>query len=104
MVHDFAVTARHVMFPVLPLTGDMSRARAGGPAFAWEPARGGFLGVLQRDKGVTSLTWSEIEPRYVFHVMNAFDEGQDVVMDLVEYDTVLSASVPMYSRPSFPAV
>jgi carotenoid cleavage dioxygenase-like enzyme len=93
MVHDFAVTARHVVFPILPLTGDMARARAGGPAFAWEPARGGFLGVLRRDKGVASLAWSEIEPRYVFHVMNAFDEGEDVVVDLVEYD-----SAPLFPR------
>lgn len=93
MVHDFAVTARHVVFPVLPLTGDMGRARAGGPAFAWEPAKGGFLGVLRRDAGVASLRWVEVEPRYVFHLMNAFDEGEDIVLDVVEYD-----SAPLFPR------
>lgn len=29
MVHDFAITGRHVVFPVMPLTGSMERARAG---------------------------------------------------------------------------
>lgn len=34
MVHDFGVTAAHVVFPVLPLTGSMDRATSGLPAFA----------------------------------------------------------------------
>ena len=86
MVHDFAVTAAHVVFPVLPLTGSLDRAMAGLPPFAWEPGRSGYLGVLRRDQGVASLAWTEIEPRYAFHVMNAFDESGGVVMDVVEYD------------------
>ena len=39
MVHDFAVTATHIVFPVLPLTGDFGRAMSGRPPFAWEPER-----------------------------------------------------------------
>ena len=87
MVHDFAVTASHVVFPVLPLTGDLGRARSGGPAFAWEPERGGFLGVMRRDRGAADLSWIACESRFAFHVMNAFDdEAGSIVIDLVEYD------------------
>ncbi len=86
MVHDFAVTATHVVFPVLPLTGDLARARAGGPPFAWEPERDGFLGVLRRDQGIASLVWTKAASGFAFHVMNAFDADGDVVMDVVEYD------------------
>ena len=87
MVHDFAVTASHVVFPVLPLTGDLGGARSGGPAFAWEPERGGFLGVMRRERGVADLSWIACESRFSFHVMNAFDgEAGSVVIDLVEYD------------------
>ena len=32
MVHDFLVTRRHALFPILPLTGDPERAMRGGPA------------------------------------------------------------------------
>ena len=39
MVHDFLVTRRHALFPILPLTGSLERAMTGGPAFAWEPER-----------------------------------------------------------------
>ena len=86
MVHDFGVTAAHAVFPVLPLTGDMDRALAGRPAFAWEPEKGAYLGILRRGHGVASLTWQPVETCYVFHVMNAYDEGDSVVMDVVEYD------------------
>ena len=93
MVHDFGVTATHVVFPVLPLTGDIARAKSGRPAFAWEPERGGFVGVMRRDRGVASLVWTRVEPCFVFHVMNAFDDGADVVMDVVEYD-----AAPLFPR------
>ena len=105
MVHDFAVTASHVVFPVLPLTGDLDRARSGRPPFAWDPAKRGFLGVMRRGRGSASLAWTEFEPCYAFHVMNAFDEGGEVVMDVVEYDEAplfprADGSAPPGSLPS----
>ena len=93
MVHDFAVTAAHVVFPVMPLTWDTERAGAGLPVLAWDPARRGFLGVMRRDQGAASLTWTEFEPCFAFHVMNAFDEDGAVVIDVVEYD-----EAPLFPR------
>jgi carotenoid cleavage dioxygenase-like enzyme len=94
MVHDFAVTARHAVFPVLPLTGSLERAMSGLPPFAWEPGRPGALGVLRRDGGAATLAWTEIEPRFAFHVMNAFDaEDGTVAMDVIEYDVA-----PLFPR------
>src|SRR6185503_11849772 len=46
MVHDFMVTENHVLFPVLPLTGSLERAMTGRPAYAWEPEKGSFVGVM----------------------------------------------------------
>ncbi len=86
MVHDFAVTATHVVFPVLPLTGDLDRAQSGRPPFAWDTAKRGFLGVMRRDQGAASLAWVEIGPCFAFHVMNAFDADGGIVIDVVEYD------------------
>ncbi|MEJ0002984.1 MAG: carotenoid oxygenase family protein [Pararobbsia sp.] len=34
MVHDFAFTSRHLLFPVMPLTASAARVQAGGPAHA----------------------------------------------------------------------
>lgn len=86
MVHDFAVTRRHVLFPILPLAANAERAAAGGPPFAWEPQLGAFLGVLQRDRGVQSIEWRTLPPCFVFHVMNAWDDGRRVHLDVMQAD------------------
>ena len=85
MVHDFMVTDRHVMFPILPLTGSLERAMRGGPAFAWEPEKGAFVGVMARDAGMETLRWFQTEACYVFHPMNAWEEGSKIFADVMEY-------------------
>lgn len=86
MVHDFIVTRSHVVFPVLPLTGSLERAMQGQSPFAWEPEKPGWLGVLRRDAGIETLKWIEVPACYVFHVLNAFDDGDDIVADVMKYD------------------
>ncbi len=85
MVHDFLVTDRHVLFPVLPLTGDLGRAMVGGPPFAWEPEKGSFVGVMARDASVETIRWFHADPCYVFHPMNAWEEGSKIFADVMEY-------------------
>lgn len=93
MVHDFAVTERHVLFPILPLAGSMTRAMIGGAPFVWEPGLGGHLGVIRRDRGVASLRWFRAESCFVFHVLNAWDAGEKLVADVMEYE-----SPPLFPR------
>jgi carotenoid cleavage dioxygenase-like enzyme len=85
MVHDFLVTRRHVLFPILPLTGSLQRAMSGLPPFAWEPDKGAFVGVMARDAGVDGLRWFQTEACYVFHPMNAWEEGDKIFADVMEY-------------------
>jgi carotenoid cleavage dioxygenase len=85
MVHDFLVTRRHVLFPVLPLTGSLQRAMTGLPPFAWEGDKASFVGVMRRDAGVDTLRWFETEACYVFHPMNAWEEGETIFADVMEY-------------------
>jgi carotenoid cleavage dioxygenase-like enzyme len=85
-VHDFLVTEGHVLFPILPLTGSLQRAMAGGPAFAWEPEKGGHVGVMRRDAGVETLRWFEVDPCYVFHPMNAWEAGGRISADVMAYE------------------
>ena len=85
MVHDFLVTRRHALFPILPLTGSLQRAMTGGAPFAWEPEKGAFVGVMTRDAGVDSIRWFQTEACYVFHPMNAWEEGDKIFADVMEY-------------------
>jgi carotenoid cleavage dioxygenase len=94
MVHDFAVTRRHVVFPVLPLAGSRARHGKGGPAFAWEPELGAHIGLVLREQGVASLRWFQTEPCFVFHVLNAWDDGGRIVVDVMQYD-----EPPLFPHP-----
>jgi carotenoid cleavage dioxygenase-like enzyme len=87
MVHDFLVTRTHVLFPILPLTGSLQRAMTGGPIFAWEPKKGGFVGVMKRDAAVDTIRWFEIDACYMFHPMNAWEDGDKIHADVMEYAT-----------------
>lgn len=99
MVHDFMVTERHVMFPILPLSGSMQRAMAGEMPFACEPGLGGHIGVIHRDAGVASLRWFHADACYVFHVLNAWEDGARLMADVRQYDVpplfpVVDGTVP----------
>jgi carotenoid cleavage dioxygenase len=85
MVHDFLVTQNHVLFPILPLTGSLQRVMSGGPAFAWEPDKGSHVGVMARNAGVETLRWFTTDALYVFHPMNAWEAGDKIFADVMEY-------------------
>jgi carotenoid cleavage dioxygenase len=102
MVHDFMITGRHVLFPVLPLTGSMERAHAGCPPYAWEPDKGACVGILPRTAGQAAPRWFQAEACYAFHVMNAWEEGDLIFADVITFD-----EPPLFpradGRPSDPA-
>ena len=87
MVHDFLVTDRHVLFPILPLTGSLERAMRGQAPFAWEPDKGSHVGVMARNAGVETMRWFTTDACYVFHPMNAWEEGDKIFADVMEYPT-----------------
>ncbi|MDE2466280.1 MAG: carotenoid oxygenase family protein [Alphaproteobacteria bacterium] len=86
MIHDFFVTRSYVVFPVLPLVGSLARAMRGQMPFAWEPQRNGYLGVMRRDGDISSLRWLVMDPCYVFHPMNMWEENDTIFVDVMEYD------------------
>jgi len=94
MVHDFIVTTRHVLFPVLPLTGSLERARGGRPPFAWEPDKGAYVGVMARNGATRDIKWFRGEACYVFHVMNAWEDGDRIFADVMQFE-----EPPLFPHP-----
>ena len=86
MIHDFAITERHVIFMDLPLVFDVELALAGRMPYRWSDDYGARLGVMPRGGAAADVRWLDIAPCYVFHPLNAYeDERGDVVMDVVRY-------------------
>ena len=94
MVHDFIVTERHLLFPILPITGSMDRAMRGRPPYAWEPDKGAYVGVMKRGGAAGDIVWFRAESCYVFHVMNAWEEGERIVADVMQCE-----EAPLFPHP-----
>jgi carotenoid cleavage dioxygenase-like enzyme len=86
MMHDFALTAQHVIFMDLPVVFNLDSAIKGERLpFRWDDNYGARLGVLRRDDPYGTIRWFDIDPCYVFHVANAYDGGHSIVLQAVRY-------------------
>lgn len=94
MVHDFAITEHYVLFPIFPATIDVERALSGGPFIGFDRALPSHIGVLRKDAPASEIRWLSGDPSYVFHPMNAFEDGDGIVLDVMNYA----------AAPGFPGV
>ncbi|MEU8894524.1 carotenoid oxygenase family protein [Nocardia sp. NPDC048505] len=86
MQHDFNLTAAHVVFMDLPVVFDAETAiRGGGMPFGWREDYPARLGVLRRDDPHGEIRWFGIDPCYVFHTLNAYDEPGRIVLEVMRY-------------------
>ena len=79
-MHDFAVTEKYTLFLDFPITLDIGRAISGGPAVDFEPQYGSRIGVMPRYGTDEDVKWFEVETGVVIHTANAWDEGNEVVL------------------------
>lgn len=106
MMHAFSLTARHAVLYDLPVTFHED-PEGGDPRFPyrWDDSHGARLGVMPRDGGEAEVLWMEVDPCYVFHPVNAYDEGDLTVVDVIRHERVFdrdrlhpSESVPTLWR------
>ncbi|MET9339968.1 carotenoid oxygenase family protein [Nonomuraea sp. NPDC003804] len=85
MVHDLALTQRYVVIYDLPVTFSMDHAARGVPLpYSWNDDHPARIGLLPKDGG-GPVRWLEVEPCWIFHTLNAYDDGDQVVIDVVRY-------------------
>ncbi len=80
MMHDFVVTESKVVLFDLPAAFDLDAMLSGGAGIYWAPERGARIGVLERGAPGTEVRWVEADPFWVFHFLNAHDDGDAVVV------------------------
>jgi len=92
-IHDCAFTARFAIVLDLPVTFSL-RALLGGHLFPfrWNPAHRARVGLLPRQGDAAGIIWCDVEPCFVFHMANAFD-GEDglVILDVIAYATMFAS-------------
>jgi all-trans-8'-apo-beta-carotenal 15,15'-oxygenase len=88
MNHDFALTKKHMIFVIDPLILRMTRFLTGfsslDQAFRWDSSRATRIILVPRDGGKPRV--AECDPFFHFHFSNAYEDGQDTIIDLCRYE------------------
>jgi all-trans-8'-apo-beta-carotenal 15,15'-oxygenase len=103
MVHDFAITAKHLVFLLPPFKFDPSRLAQGASFLdCHEWLADAPLRVLTVDKGDwTQRRFYELPTGFLFHLGNAWEEGRGAIrFDCVRADdpSVMTAKIPALMR------
>jgi carotenoid cleavage dioxygenase len=89
MMHVFAITREHVLFFDLPVVFDLETQPF---PFRWDDDTPARVGVMPRSGGDADVQWIDVDPCYVFHPMNAYEDGGSVVVDVPKYATMMKHS------------
>lgn len=72
MIHDVGLSRRHVVLLDLPVVMDRMTRRQ--PSFRWSDIYGARLGVMPRHGVDAEVVWLDIEPCYIFHLVNCWEQ------------------------------
>lgn len=92
MIHDCAITQGHTLILDMPITFDLDRVMNGGNPFDWDPDNGARIGVIPRFGEGHETKWFDVSIGFIFHVLNAYEEGDEVILEACKADktTVLA--------------
>lgn len=91
--HDFTLSRRHAVFFLSPFVMDFERFRRDGvsvmDSLAWEPQRGSQILAVPRDPRGAKAFAVPAGQGYCLHLINAFEEGRELVVDILELERPL---------------
>ncbi len=99
MMHDFNVTRNHVIFMDLPAVFNLELAMSGDMPIRWDDDYPARLGVMPRDGTDEQVTWYDINPCYVFHPMNSYEDGDTIVLDVARFSHMWRESAMDFPSP-----
>ncbi|MDF2445853.1 MAG: carotenoid oxygenase [Moraxellaceae bacterium] len=94
MIHDCALTQRHVVILDMPVTFSVTRALQGAALpYAWNPKHPARVGLLPRNGEAKDVRWFGVDPCFVFHTANARDlEDGSAILDVVVHRRMFDRS------------
>jgi carotenoid cleavage dioxygenase-like enzyme len=78
--HDIAITERHTILMDLPMYADPKALAQGKSRVGFHRDQPARFGVIPRRGRDADVKWFEAEPCYVYHTINAWEEGHEIVM------------------------
>lgn len=74
----------------------MPKGSEAGLPYRWNPQYPARIGVMPRDGGNSEVRWFDIDPCYVFHPLNAYEEGAEgdtIVLDVVRHPKMFDTNL-----------
>ncbi|MEY2609999.1 MAG: hypothetical protein RLZZ128_648, partial [Actinomycetota bacterium] len=100
MMHDFMITREHAIFMDLPVVFNLDKMAEGLPPIGWDDDYGARIGIMPRMGTDKDVRWFEIDPCYVFHPLNAYVDGDEVVCDVGRHASMWRGSMDNF-EPCF---
>lgn len=79
--HDMAFTKNFSILIDLPLFWDAEKLKDGFHSAKWHPDLPTRFAIVPRHGSPSDIRWFEGAPTYVLHWMNAWEEGNEIVLD-----------------------
>ncbi len=86
MVHDWAITEKHVIFPVYGYTTNVERLKDRKIHWAWDNRVPTWYGILPRNGDAKDIRWFKGPQRGVVHTFNARTVGNTVILEAPIFD------------------
>ncbi|KAK9274380.1 hypothetical protein L1049_019194 [Liquidambar formosana] len=80
LCHEIGVTQRYNVIMDFPLTIDIDRLVRGGPLIKYDKEGYARIGIMPRYGDADSIQWFEVEPSCTFHILNCFEDGDEVLV------------------------
>ncbi|PHT28432.1 hypothetical protein CQW23_31945 [Capsicum baccatum] len=80
LCHEIGVTRRYIVILDFPLTIDINRLIIGGELIKYDKDEYARIGIMPHYGDANSIKWFEIEPCCVFHIINCFEDNDEVVV------------------------
>ncbi len=78
--HDMAITEHYSILMDLPVCVDTEALQRGRWRSVYEPELGSRFAVIPRHGTLEQLRWFTASPCYIYHVVNAWEEADELVM------------------------
>ena len=99
MMHDFNITQNNVIFMDLPAVFNLELAMTGEMPIRWDESYPARLGVMPRNGNDTQVRWFDINPCYVFHPLNSYEDGDKIIIDVARFSHMWKASTMDFPPP-----
>ncbi|MFK7950900.1 MAG: carotenoid oxygenase family protein [Saprospiraceae bacterium] len=86
VVHDMILTPNYVVFFWCPMKLSLIKTFASKNPLEWKPERGTKIAVLPRNGRSKDISWTTMDPFFVWHTMNGFEQNGNIVLDYVKHN------------------